>query len=97
MRWPMGRPKTWIEFVNHSERESELGDLRLSVQRGCPFGREEWVIKIAQQFKENKGGVPFSSPSDHSCKRRAQFRSWAHPSTSKCGFPLRSWLSSIPA
>jgi hypothetical protein len=26
--WPMERPKDWIEFVNGSESESELDDLR---------------------------------------------------------------------
>jgi len=45
----MGRPKDWIEFVNGSEIESELDDLRSSAQRGWPFGNKAWVIKIAKQ------------------------------------------------
>ena len=48
--WPMERPKNWIEFVNDSERESELDDLRSSAQRGRPFGGEDWMIKIAKQL-----------------------------------------------
>jgi putative transposase len=48
--WPMERPRAWIDFVNESERESELEDLRSSVQRGRPFGSEDWMIKIAQQL-----------------------------------------------
>ena len=47
----MERPKDWIEFVNDSERESELEDLRSSAQRGCPFGREDWMVKIAKQLR----------------------------------------------
>ena len=50
-QWPMERPKDWIEFVNDSERESELEDLRSSAQRGCPFGREDWMVKIAKQLR----------------------------------------------
>jgi putative transposase len=46
----MERPKDWIEFVNGSERESELDNLRSSAQRGRPFGNEDWVIKIAKQL-----------------------------------------------
>jgi putative transposase len=39
--WPMERPKDWLEFVNGSETESELANLRLSAQRGQPFGNED--------------------------------------------------------
>ncbi len=46
----MARPRTWINFVNESERESELEDLRSSAQRGRPFGNEDWVIKVAKQL-----------------------------------------------
>jgi putative transposase len=46
----MERPKDWIEFVNGSERESELDNLRSSAQRGRPFGNEDWVIKVAKQL-----------------------------------------------
>jgi hypothetical protein len=46
----MGRPKDWVDFVNKSERESELEDLRSSAQRGRPFGREDWMVKIAKEL-----------------------------------------------
>jgi hypothetical protein len=46
----MERPRAWIAFVNESERESELEDLRSSAQRGRPFGSEDWMVKIAQQL-----------------------------------------------
>jgi len=35
----MERPNDWIEFVNGTESEFELDDLRLSGQRGRPFGQ----------------------------------------------------------
>jgi len=46
----MERPKDWIEFVNGSERETELENLRSSAHRGRPFGNEDWVIKVAKQL-----------------------------------------------
>jgi len=49
-RWPMERPRDRIERVNESDRESELEDLRSSAQWGCPFGSEDWVIKIVKQL-----------------------------------------------
>jgi putative transposase len=49
-QWPMERPKDWVDFVNESERESELEDLRSSAQRGRPFGSEDWTVKIAKQL-----------------------------------------------
>jgi hypothetical protein len=42
--------KNWFEFVNGSESECELDDLRLSAQRGRPFGSEDWVMKPPKQF-----------------------------------------------
>ena len=48
--WPMERPKNWIQFVNDSERVSELDDLRSSAQRGRPYGSEDWMIRTAKQL-----------------------------------------------
>jgi len=61
----MERPNDWIEFVNGSERESELDDLRSSAQRGRPFGIEDWMIKIAKRLglesTPHSGGRPNDS------------------------------------
>jgi putative transposase len=60
--WPMERPKDWIEFVNGSERESELDKVRSSAQGGRPFGNEDWVIKVAKQLGlESTNEFPWSS------------------------------------
>ena len=48
--WPMERPRQWLQWVNETERESELEDLRTSAQRGRPFGNEEWATRIAKQL-----------------------------------------------
>ncbi|MPZ77836.1 MAG: hypothetical protein GEU77_15075 [Deltaproteobacteria bacterium] len=48
--WPMERPKDWIELVNGSETDTELGDLRLSRRVIGRYGNENWVIRIAKQL-----------------------------------------------
>jgi len=48
--WPIERPQNWIELVNDPDKISELDDLRLSAQRGRPFGSEDWMINIAKQL-----------------------------------------------
>jgi putative transposase len=49
-QWPVERPPNWIEFVDGTERESELEDLRSAAQRGRPFGAEDWMMKTAEQL-----------------------------------------------
>jgi putative transposase len=48
--WPMERPRDWEVRVNRSETASELEALRLSVQRGRPFGADAWVRRMAKRF-----------------------------------------------
>ena len=39
-----------IARVNRPQTLSELEALRLSVQRGRPFGEEAWVRRLAKRF-----------------------------------------------
>ena len=48
--WPMERPRDWVVRVNRLQTVSELESLRLSVQRGRPFGEERWVQRMAKRF-----------------------------------------------
>jgi len=48
--WPVERPRNWLDWVNEPQTETELGALRYSVQRGCPFGREAWVRIAAKRL-----------------------------------------------
>ncbi|MCC6965219.1 MAG: transposase [Nitrospira sp.] len=48
--WPVERPRDWIARVNRPQTLSELEALRLSVQRGRPFGEEAWVRRMAKRF-----------------------------------------------
>lgn len=48
--WPVERPRHWIKWVNETEKEADLEDLRCSAQRGRPFGGEEWMVRIAKRL-----------------------------------------------
>jgi putative transposase len=48
--WPMERPADWTSRVNRPHTASELDALRVSVQRGRPFGNEGWVRRMAKGF-----------------------------------------------
>ena len=48
--WPMERSRQWLQWVNETERVSDLEDLRSSAQRDRPFGNEEWAVRIAKQL-----------------------------------------------
>jgi putative transposase len=48
--WPVERPRDWISRINRPDNALELESLRLSVQRGRPFGEETWVRRMAKRF-----------------------------------------------
>ena len=48
--WPVRRPANWVSFVNAALTLKELEELRLSVQRGRPFGSERWKTGAANQL-----------------------------------------------
>jgi putative transposase len=48
--WPMERQADWTTRVNRPHTASELEALRVSVQRGRPFGDEGWVRRVAKRF-----------------------------------------------
>lgn len=48
--WPVPKPTDWVSFVNQALTLKELGELRLSAQRGRPFGSESWTTGTAKQL-----------------------------------------------
>jgi len=48
--WPVDQPRDWTRWVNRPHSPSELEALRISVQRGRPFGAEGWVRRIVRRF-----------------------------------------------
>jgi putative transposase len=48
--WPVERPVDWTDRVNAPLSAKELARLRVSVERGRPFGEEEWVKQTASEL-----------------------------------------------
>lgn len=48
--WPVPRPLNWVSLVNQGLTAKELEALRLSTQRGCPYGNESWQKWIARHL-----------------------------------------------
>lgn len=48
--WPVPKPTNWVSFVNDALTMKELEALRLSAQRGRPFGNESWKTNTAVQL-----------------------------------------------
>ncbi|MBI4000619.1 MAG: transposase, partial [Nitrospira defluvii] len=48
--WPVKRPRDWVARTNRPQTRSEIETLRLSVQRGRPFGDDQWVQRMSKRF-----------------------------------------------
>jgi putative transposase len=48
--WPVAEPPNWLDIVNRAQTASELERLRVSVQRGRPYGGEAWSDKTVKQL-----------------------------------------------
>jgi putative transposase len=48
--WPVPRPGDWVSLVNQTPVGQELDALRLSAQKGRPFGNENWQTSIAARL-----------------------------------------------
>ncbi len=47
---PMPLPGGWLKYVNGVETEAELEALRLCVNRGAPWGEEQWQRQTVKQL-----------------------------------------------
>jgi len=48
--WPVREPLDWVKEVNRVQSEAELEALRRSVQRGQPYGEEDWSKRVAKRM-----------------------------------------------
>ncbi len=48
--WPKARGSRWCDRVNAPQTEEELAALRRCVERGRPFGGDDWCDRIARQL-----------------------------------------------
>lgn len=47
---PIERPDGWANTVNLPESDEELAAIQRSVQRGRPYGADEWVARMANEW-----------------------------------------------
>ncbi len=50
-QWPVERPRNWMQLVNKPQTEDEVGAIRKAIQRGRPFGNEDWIAKTAERLE----------------------------------------------
>lgn len=48
--WPVDRPSNWTAVVNEAMGERDLERLRVSVNRGRPWGGHDWVDETAKRL-----------------------------------------------
>ncbi|MGD0383461.1 MAG: transposase [Thermoguttaceae bacterium] len=49
-KWPIDVPTDWLKCVNRAESQRELETLRRCVNRGQPFGSENWIERMKNRF-----------------------------------------------
>ena len=48
--WPVDRPRNWSAIVNKPQTQAELDAIRLSVERGKPFGGKPWLTRTVNRL-----------------------------------------------
>ena len=49
-RWPTRRPTDWVEQLNQPMSDETIKQVRESVEKGKPLGRDEWVKQAAKRL-----------------------------------------------
>jgi putative transposase len=48
--WPVPRSRLWTDHVNQPQTEAEVDAIRVSIQRGRPFGSPAWQQRTAKRL-----------------------------------------------
>jgi putative transposase len=48
--WPVERPRNWVAWVNRGLNEEQLDAIRTCVERGRPFGSEDWLQQTVKRL-----------------------------------------------
>lgn len=59
---PVGRTAPWLTWVNDDVDEPQLSQIRVSVNRGTPFGSREWVERAAMALGLEASVRPIGRP-----------------------------------
>lgn len=66
--WPVERPRDWLARVNRPQSEKELAALRLSLERGRPYGTEDWTRRTAKRLNIESALRPVGRPPKNTTK-----------------------------
>ena len=69
-RWPIDVPKDWVARVSRAESKQELEVLRRCVNRGQPFGSEDWVERMTKRFGLGLAFRPCGRPRKEAPEKR---------------------------
>lgn len=50
-KWPIPRPHQWRAFVDKPQSEAEIEAIRRSINRGTPYGSENWATQSAVRLQ----------------------------------------------
>ena len=59
---PGGLPGDWLDVVNRPQSQEELDAMIRCIRRGCPFGREKWVKRMAAEWNLESSLRPRGRP-----------------------------------
>lgn len=69
---PVALPENWTAWVNTSQTEKELAELRASIARERPIGGDDWVIQTARESGMTSSITPRGRPRKAAGTRRRQ-------------------------
>jgi putative transposase len=59
---PVKLPSDWVQLVNAPQTEEELAAVRNAVNRQCPFGGADWIVRTATEFGLEQTIAPLGRP-----------------------------------
>ena len=48
-KWPIKKPKDYLTYLTTPESDDELEALRRSVNKGQPFGDDDWMLDMVEK------------------------------------------------
>ena len=61
-KWPLPRQRGWLDHVNRAVTDNEYQALQRSLQRGCPFGSQNWSARKIKQLGLERTVTPRGRP-----------------------------------
>jgi putative transposase len=60
--WPVDRPRNWVRIVNEPLSDGQLAALKTSIERGRPYGQDQWqrtmISRLGLEHTTRREGRP---------------------------------------